>query len=985
MALEEDSIDKGIYVMKEEEKELEKNAAMQHAASFDSFSVFDAICEDMSRQTHDMPGGVAFEVLAVKDDEKGEEAKIVEATETGIGTSKASMPAPPTAVEKSKEDAGPSTSSTFEDSCEKDKTAAAPSSGKLTLAERYASVRFKLRRKMLIKEKKERMKGEKKNIEMKERKFGRERLSSAARSRQLPVKERQRVRRRRVPRDHIRQRRTVLTRNAENMPPKNTNKGRGKHRWLGPPRSNPTRTCVLGIVDGVGLTWKKLGSRSSSERARYRVPSRGRTKNTRLYGGYGALDRERRRRHKMRMKQERSALLHAQVRQRRAEVRRYKHDSDARRNRQFLNRRKKKSSDGEAWFQSRVTEKSKTQDGRNVMKHRGIYASAGGDNARENALVHQLRLAAVEKASSGRIPLHMAHQQYPRSDLRDADARELQQRTAAAAALGKDHAEYYSQYNDQQYHNDTPYNEHNASHSSIAAQRIVEVPMDAAHQHRRSDDKDAPREVNVRDQLSVEHRLIAAVERLRREQEKSDIDSHIQRNMSGEISAERSEDVDGEKTVADDNSSKKVSKAKEIDEEEEDDEVDVSAQWSAPTRSERGIDIPPLRLVAANIQANSSTATATAVASKASNDVEAPAPLNDRSRHRSSSSSDVATSSGADAVCAENAKNGEAAEDKSAVLFKGLEGKGDAAKTEFEAVEERGSTSAIRREPTMTTDTVAASEMKNDQRHDRPTMQIAALNKTRASKICRRLLMLASQPEQGESPVRTPSGSELWDLPSEHPAFIASAELLRLQTFNARRHYELRRALKVVHPEAVRHQLLHENGEELGLGHRMLFYGDRLSALTSAVREGFHCVSPSGLLVFSTDVAIADRIREQLSRQHREESGHHPSHSGADASNGHHHHSSHKKRQARSIWRVLLVAVSTGRSFRSPVPLSDFASSSRAAHEALQDFVAEGWQTLQFEGPDPQEQTFLCQQTVKHGLMGNEPFVPCYLLEYISD
>mgnify|MGYP001300591579 FL=1 len=59
-------------------------------------------------------------------------------------------------------------------------------------------------------------------------------------------------------------------------------------------------------------------------------------------------------------------------------------------------------------------------------------------------------------------------------------------------------------------------------------------------------------------------------------------------------------------------------------------------------------------------------------------------------------------------------------------------------------------------------------------------------------------MLLATQAEQGHSPVQTPFGAELWDLDSNHPAFIAASELLRLQAQNDRRNYELRRALKIV-------------------------------------------------------------------------------------------------------------------------------------------------------------------------------------------
>eukprot|EP00939_MAST-03C_sp_MAST-3C-sp1_P002623 g2623.t1 len=412
-----------------------------------------------------------------------------------------------------------------------------------------------------------------------------------------------------------------------------------------------------------------------------------------------------------------------------------------------------------------------------------------------------------------------------------------------------------------------------------------------------------------------------------------------------------------------------------------DDDAVNDSGWEAPTRSERGIDIPPLRLIAANIQTGGGDGDATNATNKGSsskNNVNAA----DRLRHRSSSSevdgaargvklshggrsssSDAATSGGGEA------RRGESGATTSNV------GRSDARATNNAG----GSGEAGKPGVGITT---TSSGMLSSHQHqqdagevrDRPTMQIAAANKTRARNICRRLLMLAAQPEQGDSPVRTPFGAELWDLPAGHPAFIAAAELLKLQSFVRRRHYYLRRALKIVHPEAVRHQLMHEHDEDesvvgggFNLGHRLLFYGDRLGALTTAVREGFHAVSPSGLLVFSTDVAIADRIREQLrtSQRRRRPSG--------------------ESRSNRSIWRVLLAAVNTGRSFRSPVALSDFASESNDMHSALQDFVAEGWQTLEFEGPGLQEKTFLCQQSVKQGLMGNEPFIPCYLLEYISE
>jgi len=240
-------------------------------------------------------------------------------------------------------------------------------------------------------------------------------------------------------------------------------------------------------------------------------------------------------------------------------------------------------------------------------------------------------------------------------------------------------------------------------------------------------------------------------------------------------------------------------------------------------------------------------------------------------------------------------------------------------------------------------------------------LELAAINKSRASHLCKELMLLATQAEQGHSPVETPFGAELWDLDTKHPAFIAASELLRLQAQNERRHYELRRALKIVHPESVRLDLLRgfSGSNKKNPPRKLLFYGDRLGALTAAVKRGFDAISPEGVLVFSTDVALADRIREKV-RDFSQNAG-----------------------SKKSIWRVLLVAVVIGRGFRPSVSLKDFATNSESAKHALQEFVSEGWQTLEFDGPGDKERTYLCQADNEEQPT-TERVLPCYLLEYIS-
>ena len=222
-------------------------------------------------------------------------------------------------------------------------------------------------------------------------------------------------------------------------------------------------------------------------------------------------------------------------------------------------------------------------------------------------------------------------------------------------------------------------------------------------------------------------------------------------------------------------------------------------------------------------------------------------------------------------------------------------------------------------------------------------------------------MLLSTQAEQGHSPVQTPFGAELWDLDSNHAAFIAASELLRLQAHNNRRNYELRRALKIVHPESVRLDMLRgfSGSNKRNPPRKLLFYGDRLGALTAAVKRGFEAVSPEGVLVFSTDVAIADRIREKIRDQPK----------GLHASK-------------KSIWRVLLAAVVIGRTFRPSVSLNDFATNSESAKDALTEFVSEGWQTLEFDGPGDKERTYLCQADNEEQPT-TERVLPCYLLEYM--